>query len=107
MAVGLRRGKGGEKSTGWIQSSELQRRAAGIADWLARLRDKAQEGWCVEGHNWECSGSPTAAGHGSRGAVVGWYLPVLIVTEGQVGSGGVGLKVLMKKVEVGRTAPGF
>ena len=52
LAVGLRRGKGGEKVTGWMQSSELQRRAAGNVDWLARLRGKARECWSVEGHNW-------------------------------------------------------
>ena len=54
------RGKGGKKVTGWMQSSELKRRAAGNVDWLARLRGKAREGWSVEGHNWECSGSPAA-----------------------------------------------
>ena len=42
-----------------------------------------------------------------RGAVVGLYLPVLVVTEGQMRSGGVRLKVLMKKVAVGRTAGGL
>ena len=31
LAVDLRRGKGGEKVTGWIQSIELQRMAAGNA----------------------------------------------------------------------------
>jgi hypothetical protein len=108
LAVGLRKGKGGEKVTGWMQSSELQRRAVGNAVWLARLRGKAREGWSVEGHNWECSGSPAATGHGMRGAVVGWYLPVLVVDEEQMKKvGGVRLKVLMKKVAVGRTAGGF
>jgi hypothetical protein len=33
-----------------MQNSELQRRAAGNAVWLAKLRDKAREGWRVEGH---------------------------------------------------------
>jgi outer membrane translocation and assembly module TamA len=41
-----------------------------------------------------------------RGAVVGWYLSVLVVNEGQVRSGGVRLKVQMKKVAVDRTAGG-
>ena len=36
----LCRGRGGVKITGWIHSSELQRRAAGDADWLARLRGR-------------------------------------------------------------------
>ena len=107
LAVDLRRGKGGEKTTGWMQSSELQRRAAGNADWLARLRGKAREGWSVEGHNWECSGSPAATGHGLRGAVVGWYLPVLVVDEEQMKKvGGVRVVVMMKRVAVGRTAGG-
>ena len=66
LAVYLRRGKGGEKVIGWMQSSELQRRAAGNVDWLARLRGKAREGWSAEGHNWECSGSPAATEHGLR-----------------------------------------
>ena len=41
------------------------------------------------------------------GAVVGWYLPVLVVVEGQIRSGRVRMKVLMKKVAVGRAAPGY
>ena len=61
----------------------------------------------MEGHNWECSGSPAATRHGLRGAVVWWYLSVLVVTEEQMRSGGVRLKVLMKKVAVGRTAGGL
>ena len=48
LATDLRRGKGGGKVTGWMQSSELQRKAAGNADWLARLRGKAREGWNME-----------------------------------------------------------
>ena len=94
------------KITGWMQSGELQRRAAGSADWLARLRGKGREGWSVEGHRWTDSGSPTATGHGLRGAVVGWYLPVLVVHEEQMRSGGVRLVVQMKRVAVGRTAGG-
>jgi hypothetical protein len=83
LGVDLRRGRGGVKITGWMQSGELQRRAAGNADWLARLRGKGREGWSVEGHRWTGSGSPTSTGHGLRGAVVGWYLPVLVVDEEQ------------------------
>ena len=40
----IRRGRGGVKIIGWMQSGELQRRAAGNADWLARLRGKGGEG---------------------------------------------------------------
>ena len=43
----------------------------------------------MEGHSWTGSGSPAAPGHGLRGAVVGWYLPVLVVDEEQMKSGGV------------------
>ena len=38
MHVDLRRGRRRVKITGWMQSGELQRRAAGNGDWLARLR---------------------------------------------------------------------
>ena len=44
LAVGLRRGEEGEKVTSWMQSSELQRRTACNAVWLARPRGKAKEG---------------------------------------------------------------
>ena len=47
-------------------------------------------------------------GHGLRGAVVGWYLPVLMVVEKQMKRvGGVRVVVLMRRVAVGRTAGGF
>ena len=47
------------------------------------------------------------AGHGLRGAVVGWYLPVLVVDEKQMRrAGGVRVVVLMRRVAVGRTAGG-
>ena len=59
-SIWSKEGKGREKVTGWMQSSELQRRAGGNAVWLERLRGKAREGWSVEGHNWECNGSPAA-----------------------------------------------
>ena len=70
LGVDLRRGRGRVKITGWMQSGELQRRAAGNGDWLARLMGKSRAGWSVEGHNWACSGSPAVPGHGLRGAVV-------------------------------------
>ena len=90
-----------------MHSGELQRRAAGDADWLARLRGRAREGWSVEDHSWVCSGGPAVTGHGLRGAVVGWYLPVLVVDEEQMKKkGGVRVVVLMKRVAIGRTAGG-
>ena len=39
--------------------------------------------------------------------MVGWYLPVLVVDEEQMKSGGVRVVVMMKRVAVGRTAGGF
>ena len=52
--------------------------------------------------------SPAIPGHGLRGAVMGWYLPVLVVDGGQMKKfGGVRLMVLMKRVAVDRTAGGF
>ena len=96
LGVDLLRGGGGGKVTGWMQSCELQERTAGDADWLARLRGKGREGWSVEDHSWVCSEGPTMTGHGLRGAVVGWYLPLLVVDERQLKKiGGVRVVVLM------------
>ena len=67
-----------------MQSSRLQEKVAGDADWLARLRGRGREGWGVEDHRWVCNESPAVTGHGLRGAVVGWYLPVLVVDEKQM-----------------------
>ena len=72
LGVDLLRGRGRIKVTGWMQSSELHRRAAGDVDWLARLRGMEREGWGVEDHNWVCSEDPAVTVHGLRGAVVGW-----------------------------------
>ena len=36
--------------------------------------------------------------------MVGWYLPVQVVDEKQMKSGGVRVVVVMKRVAVGRTA---
>ena len=47
------------------------------------------------------------SGHGQRGAVVGWYLPVLVVDEKQMRRvGGTSVVVVMRRVAVGRTAGG-
>ena len=40
LGVDLRRGRSRAQITGWMQSDELQRRAAGNGDWLARMRKK-------------------------------------------------------------------
>ena len=60
----------------------------------------------MEDHSWVCNEGPTVTGHGLRGAVVGWYLPVLVVDEEKVKRRGVRVKVVMKRVAVGRTAGG-
>ena len=44
LGVDLPKGGGKTKVTGWMQSVELQRRAAGDADWPARLRWRGREG---------------------------------------------------------------
>jgi hypothetical protein len=107
LGVDLLRGGRGGKVTGWMQSSRLQEKAAGDADWLARLRGRGREGWSVEDHSWVCNESPAVTGHGLRGAVVGWYLPVLVVNEKQMRRvGGISVVVLMRRVAVGRTAGG-
>ena len=103
----MRRGRSRAQITGWMQSDELKRRAAGNGHWLARPRGKGREGWSVEDHNWACS-SPEIPGHGLRGTVVGCYLPALVADEGQMKKiGGVRLMVQMKRMAVGRTAGGF
>ena len=104
LGVDLLRGGGGGKATGWMQSCELQMRTAGDADWLTRLRGRGREGWSVEDHNWVCEG-PTVTGHGQRGAVVGWYMPVLVVDEREMERVG-GTSVVTKRVAVGRTTGG-
>ena len=54
----------------------------------------------MEGHNWACN-NPAVPGHGLRGAMAGWYLPMLMVDAEQMKSGGVRVvKVLMKRVAV-------
>jgi hypothetical protein len=107
LGVDLLRGGKGGKVTGWMQSSRLQEKVAGDAGWLARLRGRGREGWSVEDHSWVCNESPAVTGHGLRGAVVGWYLPVLVVDEKQMRRvGGVRVMVLMRRVAVGRTAGG-
>ena len=61
----------------------------------------------MEDHSWVCSGGPAVTGHGLRGAVVGWYLPVLVVDEKQMRRvGGISVVTLMRRVAVGRTAAG-
>ena len=70
------------------------------------LRGKEREGWSVQDHSWVYSEGPVVTGHGLRGAVVGWYLPVLVVDERQMKRGGARVAVLMRRVAVSRTTGG-
>ena len=49
--------------------------------------------------------SPTVTGHGLRGAVVGWYLPVLVVDEKMLSRDGVRV-VMLRRVAVSKAAGG-
>ena len=61
----------------------------------------------MEGHSWVCSEGSAVTWHGLRGAVVGWYLPVLVVDEKQMEKvGGARVVVLMRRVAIGRTSGG-
>ena len=61
----------------------------------------------MEDHSWVCSEDSAVAGHGLRGAVVGWYLPVLVVDERQMKEvGGARVVVPTRRVAVGRTSGG-
>ena len=63
----------------------------------------------MEEHSWACSESSAVTGHGLRGAVVGWYLPIAmqVVDEGKMNRSGVRVVVMMRRVAVGRSAGGF
>ena len=54
---------------------------------------------------WEGSGEASVAGQGTRGAVVGWYLPVMVVDEKMLNRAGVRVEVQMRRVAV-RETPG-
>ena len=65
-----------------MQSGELQRRAASDAWWLAGKAEKGGQrgvecGGAQLGMQWGLS----SGRHGLRRAMVGWYLPVLVVDE--------------------------
>ena len=61
----------------------------------------------MEDHSWVRNESSAVTGHGLRGAVVGWYLPVLVVDEKQMRRvGGISVVTLMRRVAVGRAAGG-
>ena len=104
--------RGVAKITGWMQSSGLQRRAAGNGDWLARLRGErrggeGRGGWNVEGHSWACNEASAVTGRVVGEAVVGWCLSVQVVDEGKMNRSGVRVVAIMRRVAVGRPAGGF
>jgi hypothetical protein len=93
---------------GWISSGKLQRMVGGNNRWWDRLRGKGKEGWMVHGHRWEASSVEVAAVGGIRkGEVVGWYLPVRVVSEKALTRAGVRVVVQMKRVAVGRSAGAY
>ena len=93
---------------GWIFSGKLQRLVGGNNRWWDRLRGKGKEGWMVQSHRWEASGGEAAVGGGiRRGEVVGWYLPVKVVSEKALTRAGVRVVVQMRRVAVGRSAGAY
>ena len=62
----------------------------------------------VQGHRWEASSGEAAVVGGIRkGEVVGWYLPVRVVSEKALTRAGVRVVVQMKRVAVGRSAGAY
>ena len=102
--LGVRLGRKKGTIVGWMHSGELQRKAGGDKDWEGRLRGKGREGWNVQEQRWESWGVATGTGHGIRGEVVGWYMPVSVVDEKKQGCYGVRVVVRMRRVVIGRTA---
>ena len=93
---------------GWMFSGELQRLVGGNNRWCDRLRGKGKEGWMVQSYRWEANGGEAAVGGGiRRGEVVGWYLPVKVVSEKALTRAGVRVVVQMRRVAVGRSAGAY
>ena len=53
------------------------------------------------------SGEASMAGQGLRGAVIGWYLLVVVVDEKKLSRAGVRVGVQMERVAVGEAPGGF
>jgi hypothetical protein len=93
---------------GWMFSGKLQRLVGGNNRWWDRLRGKGKEGWMVQGHRWEATSAEAAAVGGiKKGEVVGWYLPVRVVSEKALSRAGVRAMVQMRRVAVGRSAGAY
>ena len=62
----------------------------------------------VQSHRWETtSGEAAAVGAFEKGEVVGWYLPVRVVSEKALTRAGVRVMVHMRRVAVGRSAGAY
>ena len=62
----------------------------------------------VQSHRWETtSGEAAAVGGTKKGEVVGWYLPVRVVSEKALPRAGVRVMVQMRRVAVGRLAGAY
>jgi hypothetical protein len=62
----------------------------------------------VQSHRWESSGGEAAVGGAiRRGEVVGWYLPVKVVSEKALTRAGVRVVVQTRRVAVGRSAGAY
>ena len=73
-----------------------------------KTEGRGKEGWSVEEHIWVGSEGPAVVlGHGVRGAVVGWYLRVLVVDEKKLNRNGVRVVVMMRRVAVGKSTGGY
>ena len=104
----------GKMMTGWMQVGELKKKAADERGWRRRLRGAGREGWDVIAGGWVSSAGVIDAdgagkgnrGSGGAGAVLGWYLPVLVVEE-RISRAGVRLGVQMRRVAVGLTSGGY
>ena len=93
---------------GRISSEKLQRLVGGNDRRWDRLRGKGKEGWMVQDHRWEAaSGEAAAVGNIKKREVVGWYLPVRVVSEKAPTRAGARVMVQMRRVAVGRSAGAY
>ena len=90
LGVKLARSKG--SVIGWMLSGELQRRVGDDSGWREKLRGRGSGGWIVQRHRWESNGKEAVVCRGTRGEVLGWYLPVRVmnIREGAYKSRGEG-----------------
>ena len=92
---------------GSMLSGKLQRLVGGNNRWCDRPRGKGKEGWMVQSHRWEASGGEAALAVGGatrRREVVGWYLPVKVMSEKALTRASGRVTVQTRRVAVGRSA---